>query len=164
MEPFFITDHTLSARNSVWIPCDICRQSTAVHVYIFLWFCSRFSPTLRIWFVNDLGRLAVTPHFIVTQPLAACEHRLFSLRIRPTRLVLTFVTQIHVKIAASGHFLTRLLIGWRLCCQPIRSHVRKLLLVRIKKYVSRSDTELCWSNTVNNDCHVRGVWYEWWQW
>ena len=32
------------------------------------------------------------------------------------------------KLLLDGHFLTWLLIGWQLCCQPIISHVRKLLL------------------------------------
>ena len=38
--------------------------------------------------------------------------------------------KVPVKIAAlDRHFLTWLLIGWQLCCQPIRRHVRKLLFV-----------------------------------
>ena len=35
-------------------------------------------------------------------------------------------------LAADKDFLTWLMIGWQLCCQPIRSYVRNLLLSNCK--------------------------------
>ena len=54
------------------------------------------------------------------------------------------VNPFHQSLLVDGHFLTWLLIGWRLCCQPIRSHIRKLLLANLRDF----NRETCLSQII----------------
>ena len=57
-------------------------------------------------------------------------------------------------LQVDGHFLIWLLTGWRPCWQPLRNHVWKLLLAKIKFKRDHFNKANSWSDTLLNRGHM----------
>ena len=113
----------MASRTFVFATCCVwIRETTYISHWMSSWFCLRPSS---VWWTK-LG-IKCSPLY----PLLAVLPSATGFRLVIRAYVTDQLEILTVEIATSGldsYFITWLLIGWQLCCQPIRSHVRILLL------------------------------------